>query len=81
MLVLGIAYRGDVSEDAFSSAFRFRDELRAAGARVHGHDPYFDADHLRELDFEPYILGSEEPMRVAILQAAHTYRAISGLGR
>ena len=32
VLVLGIAYRGDVNEDAFSSAFRLRDELRAAGA-------------------------------------------------
>jgi nucleotide sugar dehydrogenase len=71
VLVLGIAYRGDVREDAFSSAFRLRDELLAAGARVHAHDPYFDADHLRGLGFEPYELGSTEPMRVAILQAAH----------
>src|SRR5207249_9879612 len=29
VLVLGIAYRGDVREGAFSSAFRLRDELRA----------------------------------------------------
>ena len=71
VLVLGIAYRGDVKEDAFSSAFRLRDELLAAGARVHAHDPYFDADHLRRLGFEPYELGSGVPVRVAILQAAH----------
>ena len=71
VLVLGVAYRGDVKEDAFSSAFRLRDELLAAGARVFGHDPYFDDDHLRSLGFEPYELGSEEPIRVAILQAAH----------
>jgi nucleotide sugar dehydrogenase len=71
VLVLGIAYRGDVKEDAFSSAFRLRDELLAAGARVFGHDPYFDADHLRGLGFEPYELGSGEPIRVAVLQAAH----------
>ena len=77
VLVLGIAYRGDVNEDAFSSAFQLRDELRAAGARVHGHDPYFSADHLRELDFEPYELGSGVPVRVAILQAAHeAYRSL-----
>ena len=77
VLVLGIAYRGDVNEDAFSSAFRLRDELRAAGARVHGHDPYFSADHLRALDFEPYELGSGVPVRVAILQAAHeAYRSL-----
>jgi len=77
VLVLGIAYRGDVKEDAFSSAFRLRDELLAAGARVHAHDPYFDAEHLRRLGFEPYELGSDTSVRVAILQAAHeAYRSL-----
>ncbi len=77
VLVLGIAYRGDVEEDAFSSAFRLRDELLAAGARVHGHDPYFDADHLRRLGFEPYDLDAPVPIRVAVLQAAHeAYRSM-----
>lgn len=71
VLVLGIAYRGDVREDAFSSAFRLRDELLAAGARVYGHDPYYDADHLRRIGFEPYDLEAPELIRVAILQAAH----------
>ena len=72
VLVLGIAYRADVREDAFSSAFRLRDELVAAGARVYGHDPYFDDDHLRELGFEPYDLDAGVPVQVAILQAAHS---------
>jgi UDP-N-acetyl-D-glucosamine dehydrogenase len=78
VLVLGVAYRGDVREDAFSSAFRLRDELLAAGARVHAHDPYFADDHLRELGFEPYDLDAgREPVRVAILQAAHeAYRSL-----
>ncbi len=77
VLLLGVAYRGDVREDAFSSAFRLRDELSAAGARVYGHDPYFDAEHLRSLGFEPYELGSGIPVRVAILQAAHeVYRSL-----
>lgn len=71
VLVLGIAYRADVREDAFSSAFRLRDELLAAGARVYGHDPYFDAAHLRDVGFEPYDLARPEPVRVAILQAPH----------
>jgi len=71
ILVLGIAYRGDVREDAFSSAFRLRDELLAAGARVLGHDPYFDDEHLRARGFEPYRIGSPTPVRAAILQAAH----------
>ena len=77
VLVLGIAYRADVREDAFSSAFRLRDELLAAGARVYGHDPYFDADHLRATGFEPYDLEAPEPVRVAVLQAAHAaYREL-----
>ena len=61
VLVLGVAYRGDVREDAFSSAFRLRDELLAAGARVHGHDPYYDAEHLRGIGFEPYDLDAPDP--------------------
>jgi UDP-N-acetyl-D-glucosamine dehydrogenase len=77
VLVLGIGYRGDVREDAFSSAFGLRDELLAAGARVYGHDPYFDAAHLRSTGFEPYDLERPQPIRVAVLQAAHdAYRDI-----
>jgi nucleotide sugar dehydrogenase len=85
VLVLGVAYREDVREDAFSSAFRLRDELRAAGAVIHAHDPYFDDGHLRALGFEPWSFESAAPVRVAILQAAHAaYRemdpsAIPGL--
>lgn len=71
VLILGVAYRADVREDAFSSALRLRDELQAAGARVHAHDPYFDEAHLRGLGFEPYDLASPDPVRVAILQASH----------
>jgi nucleotide sugar dehydrogenase len=71
VLILGIAYRNDVREDAFSSAFRLRDELLAAGARVYAHDPYFDAAHLRAIGVEPYDLDEPEPIRVAVLQAAH----------
>ena len=71
VLVLGIAYRADVREDAFSSAFRLRDELLAAGVRVFGHDPYFSAEHLRERGFEPYDLAAPLPVRAAVLQAGH----------
>ncbi len=71
VLVLGIAYRADVREDAFSSAFRLRDELLAAGALVLGHDPYFDEAHLRDLGFAPWDAADPQPVRVAVLQAAH----------
>ena len=71
VVVLGIAYRGDVREDAFSSAFALRDALRGAGARVLGHDPYFDAAHLAARGFEAWDPQQPTAVRVAILQAAH----------
>lgn len=71
VLILGIAYRADVREDAFSSAFRLRDELVAAGARVYANDPYFTDDHLRARGFEPYDLDDAPPVKVAIVQAPH----------
>jgi len=71
VVVLGIAYRADIREDAFSSAFRLRDELKAGGARVYGHDPYFTDEHLHLMGFEPYDLAAPADARVAILQAGH----------
>jgi nucleotide sugar dehydrogenase len=77
VLVLGIAYRADVREDAFTSAYRLRDELLAAGARVFGHDPYFDDEHLRSRGFEPYDLAAPQRIKVAVLQAGHeAYRGL-----
>ena len=77
VLVLGIAYRADVREDAFSSAFRLRDQLLAAGAVVHGHDPYFAPEHLAELGFAPYDLSAPTPVRAAVVQAPHaTYQSL-----
>ncbi|MEX0710567.1 MAG: nucleotide sugar dehydrogenase [Chloroflexota bacterium] len=77
VLVLGIAYRADVREDSFSSAFRLRDELATAGAVVHGHDPYFDAEHLAAAGFAPYDLAAPSPVRAAIIQAPHAmYRSL-----
>ncbi len=85
VLVLGIGYRGDVREDFFSSALLLREALVAAGATVHGHDPYFDAEHLLHRGFVPYDFAAPAPVRAAIVQAAHSaYRdldpaAIPGL--
>jgi len=77
VLVLGIAYRGDVREDAFSSAFGLRDALHAAGAQVHGHDPYFSAAELTAAGFIPWQLGETTPIRAAFLQSDHAaYRTL-----
>jgi UDP-N-acetyl-D-mannosaminuronic acid dehydrogenase len=75
--MLGIAYRGDVHEDAFSSAYALRDALAAVGARVHAHDPMFTDDELAERGFTPWQPGSDVGVRVAFLQADHAeYRAL-----
>jgi UDP-N-acetyl-D-mannosaminuronic acid dehydrogenase len=71
VLVLGLGYRGDVREDFFSSALLLREALVAAGATVHGHDPYFDDEHLLRRGFVPYDFDAPVPVRAAILQAAH----------
>lgn len=77
VLVLGIAYRADVREDAFSAAFRLRDALVAAGAIVHGHDPYFAPEHLAGLGFAPYDLDAPTAIRAAVIQAPHaTYQSL-----
>jgi nucleotide sugar dehydrogenase len=80
VLVLGIAYRPDVREDSFSSAFRLLAELRAAGAIVYGHDPAFAPDHLRAAGFEPFDLAAPVPVRAAILQAGHVAYQTLDLG-
>jgi nucleotide sugar dehydrogenase len=71
VLVLGIAYRGGVREDAFSSAFALRDALQAAGAQVHGYDPLFSADELAAHGFAPWTPNDPAPVRALILQADH----------
>jgi len=85
VLVLGVAYRADVREDAFSAADRLRRELRDAGSRVYAHDPYFGGAHLESAGFIPWDLSTPASVRVAILQADHAayrtfdFAAVPGL--
>jgi UDP-N-acetyl-D-glucosamine dehydrogenase len=74
VIVLGIAYRGNVKETAFSGAFGLRDALLERGAEPVATDPLFDDDELRGLGFEPWD-GREAAG--AILQADHA--AYTGL--
>ena len=69
VLILGVAYRGDVKESAFSGAHGVRDALAAAGAVPLATDPLYDDDELRALGFEPW---DGAPVAGAILQADHT---------
>jgi nucleotide sugar dehydrogenase len=68
VLILGVAYRGDVKETAFSGAFALRDELTRLGAQPLAADPLYDDDELRGLGFVPW---DGEAVAGAILQADH----------
>ena len=54
VVILGVAYRGNVKETAFSGAFALRDALTARGAEPLVIDPLYDDDELRALGFEPW---------------------------
>ena len=68
VLILGVAYRGNVKETAFSGAFGLRDALAAHGAQPVATDPLYSDDELRALGFEPWDGGDAAG---AILQADH----------
>jgi UDP-N-acetyl-D-glucosamine dehydrogenase len=75
VLILGVAYRGNVKEAAFSGAFALRDELAAAGADPVAADPLFDDDELRAAGFEPWDGAAVDG---AVLQADHdAYRSLT----
>jgi UDP-N-acetyl-D-mannosaminuronic acid dehydrogenase len=68
VLILGVAYRGNVKETAFSGAFGLRDALTARGALPLATDPLYSDDELRSLGFEPW---DGKDTAGAILQADH----------
>jgi nucleotide sugar dehydrogenase len=68
VLILGVAYRGNVKETAFSGAFAVRDELERAGAAAVAADPLYDHDELRALGFTPWDGGAVDAV---IVQADH----------
>jgi nucleotide sugar dehydrogenase len=70
-LILGVAYRGNVRETAFSSAELLRNALLEHGAKVYAHDPLFSAEELQALGYTPFPTGSEDEIRAIILQAGH----------
>jgi UDP-N-acetyl-D-mannosaminuronic acid dehydrogenase len=78
VLILGVAYRGDVKETAFSGAFPLRDALAARGATVVAADPLYDDAELVALGFVPWDGGTIDG---AILQADHAaYGALMPAG-
>lgn len=72
VLVLGIAYRGDVRETAFTSTWLLREALLEHGATVYVDDPLFNEDELRALGYTPLSPRLENEIHAIILQAAHS---------
>ena len=68
MLILGVSYRGDVKETAFSGAFGVREELARRGAVALATDPLYSDDELRAHGFEPWDGGAVD---AAVIQADH----------
>jgi nucleotide sugar dehydrogenase len=71
VLILGVAYRGNVREIAFTSAQQLRDELAARGAKVYADDPLFSAGELQEWGYTPLPPRMKGEIRALLLQANH----------
>jgi UDP-N-acetyl-D-mannosaminuronate dehydrogenase len=71
VLMLGVAYRGNVREVAFTSARLLQEELVKRGAVVYAHDPLFTDDELRALGYTPLADGDETAIQAIVLQANH----------
>jgi len=71
VLILGVAYRGDVHEVGFTSAKLLRDTLLERGATVYVDDPLFSEDELRALGYTPLAAERASEICAIILQANH----------
>lgn len=69
--ILGVAFRPDVKESAYSPAFPLLRDLRLQGAVVTAQDPLYSDDELIKLGFTPARAGTD-PMRAVILNTAHS---------
>jgi nucleotide sugar dehydrogenase len=72
VLILGVAYRGDVREAAFTTARLLREALAARGARVYAHDPLFDDAELERLGYTPVSAAPAADIQALVVQAAHS---------
>jgi UDP-N-acetyl-D-mannosaminuronate dehydrogenase len=71
ILVMGLAYRANVKEMAFSSALPLIGLLKAAGSEVLLHDPLFRSDELDHLGATSIELDGDLPVDAVVLQAFH----------
>ncbi len=77
VLMLGVAYRGDVREVAFTSARLLQKALLECGATVYVDDPLFSEDELRAMGYTPLTAEMEGNIRAIVVQADHqAYRSL-----
>ncbi len=72
ILLLGVAYRGDVRETAFTSARLVRDALLARGAHVFADDPLYTPAELDSMGYSPLPESQRGAVQALVLQAAHS---------
>lgn len=70
ILVLGLTYRENVLELAYSRALALIDRLRAHGADVWAHDPLMDDEMIARTGARPYQWGTPSRVRAIITQTA-----------
>jgi nucleotide sugar dehydrogenase len=74
VVILGVAFRPQVKEAAYSPAYSLRDELEKRGAAVVAHDPLYSEAEIERLGFRP---GNVEGNEIVILNTAHNaYRSL-----
>ena len=81
VLILGVAYRGDVHEAAFTSAKLLQDALLKHGATVYVDDPLFSQSELRASGYTPLLPECEGEINAIILQADHQAYQAFDFGR
>lgn len=72
VLLMGIAYRGDVKEHAFSTARLLRTALERRGATVYAHDPLYDDREITALGYTPFRPELAGEIAAIVVQAAHS---------
>lgn len=81
VLILGVAYRGNVRETAFTSAKLLQEALLERGATVFVDDPLFSENELQQLGYTPLCSRHEREIRAIILQANHEIYQSCDFGR
>jgi nucleotide sugar dehydrogenase len=71
VLILGVAYRGNVRETAFTAAQLLRSAFEARDARVYAHDPLYSDAEIEAMGYLPLQEHDIPQIRAIVLQAHH----------